>query len=63
VDNELVLTRLVEWFRSIRRPPTADQLEAREEAQEILDQKDTIRILDRFGPEGFTTDIGLDKDH
>ena len=63
MDNELVLTRLVEWFRSIRRPPTADQLEAREEAEEILDQKDTIRVLDRFGPEGFTTDIGRDKDH
>jgi hypothetical protein len=53
----------VEWFRSIRRPPTADQLEAREEAEEILDQKDTIRVLDRFGPEGFTTDIGRDEHH
>ena len=58
-----MLTRLVEWFRSIRQPPTADELEARKEAQEILDQKDTIRALDRFGPEGFTTDIRRDRDH
>jgi hypothetical protein len=56
-----VLTRLVEWVRSIRRPPTADQLEVRKEAQEVLDEKDTIRALDRFGPEGFTTDTGREK--
>lgn len=57
-----MLTRLVGWLRLIRQPPTAEELAAREEAQEILDRKDTIRALDRFGPEGSTTDIGRDKD-
>lgn len=58
-----MLTRVVEWLRSIRQPPTVEELAAREEAQEILDQKDTIRALDRFGPEGFTTESGRDKDN
>jgi hypothetical protein len=55
--------RLVEWLRSIRKPPTAEELEARKEAQEILDEKHTTRVLGHSGPEGSTTDIGRDKGH
>lgn len=35
-----------------------EELAAREEAREILEERDTVRVLDRYGPEGFTTDTG-----
>lgn len=53
-----MLERLRSWLREIRRPPTMEELAAREEAREILDERDTIRVLDRYGPEGFSTDTG-----
>jgi hypothetical protein len=51
-----MFNRLRSWLREIRRPPTMEELAAKEEAREILDEKDTTRVLDRFGPEGFSSD-------
>ena len=53
-----MLKRFRSWLREIRRPPTMEELAAREEAREILEERDTVRVLDRYGPEGFTTDTG-----
>jgi hypothetical protein len=35
-----------------------EELEARKDAERILDEQETVRVLDRSGPEGFTTDRG-----
>jgi hypothetical protein len=51
-----MLKRLRSWLRERRRPPTMEELAAREEAREILDEKDTARVLGHSGPEGFSTD-------
>jgi hypothetical protein len=53
-----MLARVRAWIREARRPPTREELAARDEAKEILDRKETVRVLDRFGPEGITTDTG-----
>jgi hypothetical protein len=53
-----VLNRLRRWIRELRRPPTREELAARAEAEEILDERDTVRALGSYGPEGFTTDTG-----
>jgi hypothetical protein len=55
-----VLARLTAWFRELRRPPTADQLAARKEAAEILDDRDTYRTLARSGPD-FSSDTGRER--
>jgi hypothetical protein len=56
-----VLKRLRARVREARRPPTREELEAREEGRKILEERDTVRVLDRVGPEGFTTDTGRDR--
>jgi hypothetical protein len=53
-----MLRRLRDWVRELRRPPTAEELAAREEADELLEERDTIRTLARSGPDQFTSDIG-----
>jgi hypothetical protein len=53
-----MLRRLKEWIREARRPPTMEEVEARKDAQRLLEEKETVRVLDRYGPEGFTTDRG-----
>jgi hypothetical protein len=45
-------------MRELRRPPTAEELAAREEADELLEERDTIRTLTRTGPDQFTSDTG-----
>lgn len=50
--------RVRAWIRELRRPPTAEELAAREEAEEILEERDTIRTLARAGPDQFTSDTG-----
>jgi hypothetical protein len=50
-----MLRRLREWIRELRRPPTAEELAAREEAEELLEERDTIRTLARTGPDLFTS--------
>lgn len=55
-----MLGRLREWIRQLRRPPTAEELVAREEAEEILEERDTVRVLSRTGPDHFTSDTGRD---
>jgi hypothetical protein len=42
-----VLRRLRDWIRGLRRPPTAEELAAKHEADELLDDRDTIRIAAR----------------
>jgi hypothetical protein len=51
-----MLRRLREWIRELRRPPTAEELAAREEADELLEERDTIRVLTKTGPD--TSDTG-----
>ena len=57
-----MFARLREWVRGQRRPPTPEELEAREEGRRLLDDKETYRVLDRFGPrdvsEGTRRDTG-----
>lgn len=55
-----VLARLTAWVRELRRPPTAEELEAKKEADEILDERDTYRVLARGGPD-FSTDSGRER--
>jgi hypothetical protein len=55
-----VLARLTSWLREIRRPPTAEELEAKREADEILDDMDTYRVLARGGPD-FSSDTGRER--
>jgi hypothetical protein len=38
-----MLARLTEWLRKLRRPPTADELEARKESERIFETRDTVR--------------------
>lgn len=57
---ESVLARLTAWFRELRRPPTAEELEAKKEADEILDDRDTYRVLARGGPD-FSSDTGRER--
>lgn len=56
----LVLARLTAWVRELRRPPSAEELEAKKEADEILDDMDTYRILARGGPD-FSSDSGRER--
>jgi hypothetical protein len=56
-----MLRRLREWIRELRRPPTAEELAAREEAEELLEERDTIRALARTGPDQFTSDTGRER--
>ena len=58
-----MLGHLRDWIRELRRPPTAEELAAREEAEEILEERDTVRVLTRTGPDHFTSDIGRDRRH
>jgi hypothetical protein len=58
-----MLGRLRDWIRELRRPPTAEELAAREEAEEIFEERDTIRVLTRTGPDQFTSDTGRDPRH
>jgi hypothetical protein len=58
-----MLGRLRDWIRKLRRPPTAEELAAREEAEEIFEERDTIRVLTRTGPDQFTSDTGRDPRH
>jgi len=44
-----MFTRLLARLRR-REPLTPEELAAREEARELLDDKETYRALDRFGP-------------
>jgi hypothetical protein len=57
-----VLSRLRQWLRRPRRSLTPEELEARDEARRLLDDKETYRVLDRFGPrdttEGTKRDAG-----
>jgi hypothetical protein len=52
-----MFARLTAWLRRRRvtTPPedldTADELEAREEARQLLEDKDTYRTLGRAGPD------------
>jgi hypothetical protein len=51
-----VLGRLTTWLRRGRDAPpedldTREELEAREEAQRLLEDKDTYRALGRTGPD------------
>ncbi len=55
--------RLRDWIRELRRPPTMEELQAREEAEELLDERDTIRALSHSGPEEFTSDTGRERHH
>ena len=41
-----------------RRPRTSEDLAAREEAKRLQEDMLTIRVLDRSGPRGFTSDTG-----
>jgi hypothetical protein len=50
--------RLRAWIRELRRPPTAEELAAQEEAEELLEERDTIRTLTGAGPDQFTSDTG-----
>jgi hypothetical protein len=45
-----VLARLKSWVRGRRHIPTPEELEGRGEAERLLEEKDTLRALDRFGP-------------
>ena len=58
-----MLRKLRDWIRELRRPPTAEEIAAREEAEEILEERDTIRVLTRTGPDQFTSDTGRDPRH
>jgi hypothetical protein len=53
-----MLRRLRDWLRELRRPPTAEELAAREEAELLLEERDTIRTLSSHGPDQFTSDTG-----
>jgi hypothetical protein len=55
-----VLARLSAWIRRLRRPPTADQLEARKEAEQLLDDRDTYRALALGGPD-FSSESGRER--
>ncbi|MDP9491168.1 MAG: hypothetical protein M3P42_03060 [Actinomycetota bacterium] len=57
-----MLARLTAWFRELRRPPTAEELAAKKEADEILDDRDTYRTLARGGPD-FSSDSGRERRH
>jgi hypothetical protein len=52
-----VFARLTAWIRGRREPKapedldTSEELEAREEARRLLEDKDTYRALGRSGPD------------
>ena len=42
-----MLARLTAWLRNLRRPPTAEELEARKEAERLFEVRDTTRARTR----------------
>jgi hypothetical protein len=48
----VMLKRLRSWLWANRRPPTMEELAARKDARKILDERDTSRVREHFGPEG-----------
>jgi hypothetical protein len=49
-----VLSRLRQWLRGRRESLTPEELEGRDEGRRLLDDKETYRVLDRFGPRDAT---------
>jgi hypothetical protein len=49
-----VLSRSESGCEGGRRSLTPEELEARDEARRLLDDKETYRVLDRFGPRDMT---------